>query len=419
MNLIKKRTHKEKNLRRNELKNKMLRGGNRMFDFVTEVDRSILSGSLKMAMTAKGLKEQGIQSFIAGELDVKTAPSLLRSVKELTENGLFGFTLPDDKYLECVASWTNRVRGWKIDPTWVVPAYGTIYSLATAIKAFVPEKGNIIVQPPFYDRYEQAAKRLGRGIVLNPLKRTEDSYEMDLEGLETLMRDPKNGILVLCNPLNPSGKVFNKEELEKVAHLSAITNTIVFADEIFSEVLLEGDRVVPYASIEEGKAFAITTMSLGKSFNMTGLNHANILIPDEDLRKRFKEQRTSDHFGSIDPVGYAATMGAYSDEGYAWLQALNDHIRNNSRIVHEAFENYFPDYQVLRNEGSFVCWIDFRKTGLKGDALSQMLMEKAKFHINEGTEYGPGCEGYVRMNLGSTKHQTEWAMERLIQGLPR
>lgn len=390
-----------------------------MFDFVTEVDREKIGGSLKMAMTAKGLKELGIQSFIAGELDVKTAPSIIRSVRELSEIGLFGFTLPDERYLACIADWVERVRGWKIDPKWIVPAYGTIYSLATAIKAFVPENGNIIVQPPFYDRYEQAAKRLGRGIVLNPLKRTEDSYEMDLEGLKKLMEDSANGILVLCNPLNPSGKVFSREELTKVAKLSKETKTVVFADEIFAEVLLEGDRVVPYASIEEGREYAITTTSLGKAFNMTGLNHANILIPDEDLRKQFKDQRTSDHFGSIDPVGYAATMGAYSDEGYEWLQALNAHIKENSRIVHETFENYFPEYQVLHNEGSFVCWIDLRKTGLKGEALSQMLLDKAKFHINEGTEYGPGCEGYVRMNLGSTKHQTEWAMERLIKGLPR
>ena len=385
-----------------------------MFDFTTEVSRRDM-GSLKMMMAPQILKDQGILTFMAGEMDFATAPALTNAVIECAKNGLFSFTLPDDNYYKHVTWWMKKARSWEVEPDWIVTAYGTIMSVATCIRAFVGPGENIIVQPPFYDRYKQAADRLNRGTVYNPLIRVGDTYEMDFAGLEELMQDKRNRLLVLCNPLNPSGKVFKKADLEKVAALSAKYGVYVFSDEIFSEILLEGDPVTPYASIEAGRKYAITATSLGKAFNLTGVNHANIIIPDDDLREAFRDRRTRDHYGSIDPAAYAATIGAYSEEGYEWLLAMTEVIRENSRIVHEAFENYMQQFSVLKNEASFVCWMDFNATGLKGDALSDLLLNKALFHINEGSEYGPGCGGYARMNLGSTKHQTEWAMDRMIR----
>lgn len=384
-----------------------------MFDFVTAAGTEGL-GTLKMLMTPEILKEKGISSFIAAEMDFGTAPSIRESVIRMAENGLFAFTLPDEAYLRCVTDWVKRARGIEIEPDWIVTAYGTIMSVATCIRAFVGEGENIIVQPPYYARYKQAADRLYRGTVYNPLIRRGDHFEMDLPGLEELMKDPKNRLLILCNPLNPSGQIFSEAELTEVAKLSAKYRTVVFSDEIFAEIVLGVDRPALYASIPEGRKYAITSTSLGKAFSLTGVNHANIIIPDEELRETFKDRRTRDHYGSIDPAAYAATLGAYSDAGYAWLRAVTEVIRENSRIVHEAFENYLPDFPVMKNTGGFTAWIDFRKTGLSGEALSDMLLDRALFHINEGTEYGPGCEGYVRMNLGSTRQQTEAAMERLI-----
>lgn len=385
-----------------------------MFDFTTEVSRTG-RGSLKNMMAPQVLKEQGIQTFMAGELDFPTAPALIESVIECARNGLFGFTLPEEPYLNRVTWWMKKVRSWRIRPEWIVTTYGTIMSVATCIREFVGPGENIIVQPPCYDRYKQAADRLNRGTVWNPLIRVGGSYQMDLAGLETLMQDPRNRLLVVCNPLNPSGQVFSRRELEQVAALSAKYGVYVFSDEIFSEVLLKGEPVVPYGSIEAGRAYAITATSLGKAFNLTGVNHANIIIPDEALRERFTDRRTRDHYGSIDPTAYAAIMGAYTEAGYEWLLAMTDVIRGNAEIVRETFEKDLPMFRMMDCQAGFVCWMDFQSTGLTGERLSDFLLERALFHINEGTEYGPGCGGYVRMNLGSTRHQTEWAMERLVR----
>lgn len=386
------------------------------YDFETIVKRD-RCGSLKEAMTPEAVRRAGFTTFAAGEMDFPTAPALRESVMRLAQNGLFGFTLKDENYLSHVCWWMKEARDWEIRPEWVVTAYGTIFSVATAIRAFVGEGERIIVQPPYYSRYKQAADRLGRETVYNPMIRDGEIYRMDLAGLERLMADPANRLLILCNPHNPSGRVFTREELTEVARLSARYQTIVFCDEIFAEVILGDAKVTPYVSVPEGRAYAITCTSLGKAFNCTGMNHANVIIPDEKLRKCFETQRTRDHYGSIEPCAYAATIGAYSPEGLDWILAMRRVIMGNADYVQNFMKENLPQFPVMRPEGTFVCWIDFSMLGRKGSDLENYLVEKALFHIDPGSGYGNGFETWARMNLGSTAMQTQAAMERLKNAL--
>lgn len=386
------------------------------YDFETIVQRENC-GSLKLSMTPQPLRERGLVSFAAGEMDYPTAPALTEAVIEAARNGLFGFTLKDEHYLSRVCWWMANARDWEIRPEWVTTAYGTIFSVATCIRAFVKEDERIIVQPPYYARYKQAADRLGRETAYNPLKQEDGRYYMDLDGLERLMADSKNRLLILCNPHNPSGRVFTRAELSEVARLSARYGTIVFSDEIFAEIILEGPPATPYASLEEGRSCAITCTSLGKAFNCTGMNHANVIIPDRQLRERFQRQRDRDHYGSIDPCAYAATVGAYTPEGLHWLQAVTEVIRGNSRYVHSYMAEKLPQFPVLRNEGAFVCWIDFSALGRQGEELERYLVEKALFHVDPGSNYGDGNGGFARMNLASTREQIAGGLARLRDAL--
>lgn len=386
------------------------------YDFETIVQRENC-GSLKLSMTPQPLQERGLVSFAAGEMDYPTAPALTEAVIAAARNGLFGFTLKDETYLSHVCWWMRNAREWEIRPEWVATAYGTIFSVATCIRAFVKEGERMIVQPPYYSRYKQAADRLGRQTVYNPLRQEDGRYVMDLAGLERLMADPKNRLLILCNPHNPSGRVFTKAELSEVARLSARYGTIVFSDEIFAEIVLEGAQVTPYASLEGGRSCAITCTSLGKAFNCTGMNHANVIIPDERLRERFQKQRDRDHYGSIDPCAYAATVGAYSPEGLHWLRAVTEVIREHSRYVHTYMEQNLPQFPILHNEGGFVCWIDFSTLGKQGEELERYLMKKALFHIDPGSGYGEGYGGFARMNLASTREQIAGGLARLCEGV--
>ncbi len=384
------------------------------YDFETIVQRENC-GSLKRSMTPRALLERGLVSFAAGEMDYATAPSLTAAVMEAAKNGLFGFTLKDEGYLAQVTWWMREARDWDIRPEWVTTAYGTIFSVATCIRAFVAPDERIIVQPPYYTRYKQAADRLGRETVCNPLRPEGGRYYMDLAGLERQMADRRNRLLILCNPHNPSGRVFTKEELLEVARLSRRYGTIVFSDEIFAEIVLEGAAVTPYASLSEGSPCAITCTSLGKAFNCTGMNHANLIIPDKRLRECFQRQRDRDHYGSIDPCAYAATMGAYSPEGLEWLRAATQEIRGHSAFVHQYMEENLPQFPVMKNEGAFVCWIDFSALAKQGAELERSLVERALFHVDPGSNYGEGYESFARMNLASTRKQLEGALKRLRQ----
>lgn len=388
------------------------------YDFSTIVNRDNI-GSLKNVMTPEVLREKGLVSFAAGEMDYPTCPALNEAVRRVAENGLYGFTLKDSNYLDHVVWWMKNARGWDIARDWVVTAYGTIFTLAICIRAFLKEGERMIVQPPFYSRYKQAADRIGRETVYNPLKLNGSRYEIDLEDLEEKMADPANKLLVLCNPLNPSGTVFTREELRQVGLLSQKYGVYVLSDEIFAEVLLHGDKVTPYVSIEECRDYGITCTSLGKTFNLTGVNHVNVIIPDDELRERFEIQRTSDHYGSIDPCAYAMTVGAYSPEGLDWVNEMCGVVRYNSDYIHEFMRTKLPQFPILDTEASFVCWIDFSSLGLCGEKLENELLEKALFHIDPGTDYGPYHGGWARMNLASTTEQIVAAMDRLYAAFGR
>ena len=370
-------------------------------------------GSLQRVLTPAAITEAGYASFGGAEFDFKTAPCIRRALAAYAENGYYGFTLPDDEYRERVCWWMENARGWQVEPDWTVPVLGTIFSVATCLRMLVGPEDAMIVQPPVYYRYEQAATRLGLRCVHNPLTLDGDRYEMDLEGLERLMADPHNKLLVICNPANPVGRVWSEEELVAVAELSAKYGTVVLSDEIFAEVTFDGHETVPYASLSAGQANAITLTSIGKAFSSTGLNFANAIIPNPELRQRFEGQRTRDHFGSVDPFGRQALVAAYTPEGLAWQRATLPYIAENRRIVGEAIEGAGLGH-VYPTEGTFVCWVCWDGLTLAGEELDRFFEEKALFEVEPGLEYGEGCERFSRINLGATHEQTRMAMERLV-----
>lgn len=388
-----------------------------MYDYDTLVRRG--SGNLKWEITPEALRRRGIQSFAGAEMDFKTAPSVIRSMKETVENGLFGFTLITDEYRQAVVWWMKEMRGCEIDPDWIVPVYGTIFSIATAIRMTTEKGQGMIVQTPVYYRYESAADYLGRKTVYNPLKIENGGFRMDLADLEEKMRDPDNRLLVLCNPQNPIGRVWPEEDLRRVGELSAKYGVTVISDEIFGEMTFDGHTAVPYVSLPEGRANAITVISLGKAFNFTGVNHANVIIPDEELRKRYVAQRNADHYGSMGPLEYAAVMGAYNPEGKAWFEGARDRIGENGRIMREMVEKNFPQAVFYPMEGTSVCWIDWSFLGLKGKDLERFFAEEALVAVEAGTEYGKEYSAFTRINVSSTRVQIAEAAERMRAAVNR
>lgn len=376
-------------------------------------------GSLQRSMTPQAVVDAGITSFGGAEMDFKTAPSIIESVRRFAEGGLYGFTLPQDGYLEAICWWMGHVRSWDVDPSWIVPAQGTIFSVAAVIRMVTEPGDAIIVQPPVYYRYEQAARRLGRRTVYNRLRLVDDRYAMDFEDLERLMSDPRNKVLVVCNPHNPVGRVWEAGNLARIGELAERTGTIVVSDEIFAEMTFDGHVCTPYVSLPACVPTGITLTSIGKAFGTTGLNSANAIIPDPDLRERFTTQRTADHFGSIDPFAYACLKGAYTPEGLAWLEGARSYIAENYAIVRETVGGVLAPARVFPLEGTFVGWVEWRGLGLEGEELERFLTEEALLVAEPGLEYGDECSRFTRINLAAMHDQTRAAMERLVSAVER
>jgi cystathionine beta-lyase len=407
------------------------------YDF--ETIAPCLPGNLKRQWTPEAAERAGFVSFEAAEMDFATAPSIVRSLTELVQNGNFGFNMPTDEYRERICWWMRRVRDWKIAPEWIVPVMGTIFSVATTIRMVLEPGDRIIVPSPGYNRYAQAARRMDLETVTSPMQEKDGRYEIDFADLERCMADPKNKLLILCNPHNPTGRVWTRAELKEIARLSAKYGVYVYSDEIFAEVVFDGRRTIPYCEIDEGRAYAIVCTSLGKTFNFTGVNHANVIIPDEKLRERFVRQRTADHYGSLEPFAYASVMGAYTEEGLDWVQEMLAVVERNRNALAAAFSigeaseiqtDAFPEKKLPKTwigtsekkmlpgelfavEGTYVGWIKWNTPDLKGEALKRFLDEEALVPLELGTEFGEGYDSYTRMNLASTNRQMCMALERL------
>jgi cystathionine beta-lyase len=369
-------------------------------------------GNMKYLVSAKEVRDAGHISYAGAEMEFATAPSILAAMSRCVENGLFGFTLADTPYRDAVRQWMADQRSLTVQNDCIIPTHGTIFSLATTIRMLCGLDDAIIVQPPVYYRYEQAARRLGRRTVYNPLLQDGMDYSMDFAGLGRLMEDRRNKILVVCNPHNPIGRVWSREDLRRVAQLAAQNDVVVFSDEIFAEVVFEGRQCPSYLAIEGAKQHAIAATSLGKTFNFTGVNHANILIADADLRERFVRQRDADHYGSIDPLVYAAVLGAYSPEGAAWKDAMVEYVWANYRLIADFFSRKLPHVKISPPEGSFAIWMDFSGLGIGEEELKVFLIKQALFELDHGRQYG-SQGSYYRMSIAAPRDMIKDSLDRL------
>ena len=362
-----------------------------------------------------GMPEDVLPLWVA-DMDFPTAPAVLERLHALAEHGIFGYTGVKDAYFSAVHNWYAQRFGWETQRSWLVTTPGVVFAIAIAIRAFTQKGDAILIQQPVYYPFANKVTDNDRQLVVNPLVLKNGRYEMDFADLEKKMADPHNKLLVLCNPQNPTGRVFTEEELQTIARLSAKYQVVVYSDEIFAEYTYDGHKTIPYASIEEGQPYAVACTGLGKAFNFTGVNHANLIIPDETLRKRVEQQRTADHYGSIDPLAYVSVTAAYSREGADWLLECRNYMEENKRMLETFAENHKDQVELFQIEGTFVAWMRFKHFVPQTEdpeELTKWLRKAALVDFGPGTEYDPECRSFVRINFGTQHSQMEGALQRL------
>ncbi len=371
--------------------------------------------SLYEACVPPGVRRLGNVSFLGAEPLYPVASVIREAVARMASNGRFGFTLTDDAYRGAVVRWMREARGFAAEPEWIVPTLGTIFSVAVAIRLLTVEGEGVIVTPPVYSRYEQAASRLNRRTVKCPLVLREGRYRMDFPSIGKAMARGDAKLFVLCNPHNPIGQIWDSGDLQRLAFLAGKHRVTVFSDEIFAENSLNG-RVAPsYLSIPGAAGRCIVATSLGKAFGTTGFNHANMLIPDRPLREAFADRRTRDHYGSMDPVAYECLLAAYTPEGLDWLRESNRVIEGNMALVKAFFAQRLPQVPVHGGEGSYLLWMDWSRSFSSEEELTAFLYDEAGLHLDPGSHYGETLR--ARMSLACPRHALEKALASLGRAL--
>ena len=385
-----------------------------MFGFEQPVDRQG-TGNMKGRFLPRTSCGKTPLVLAGAEMDFPIAPVVREALKAFADKGIYGFTLPDGDYLSAVCSWLQIYRSWDVSTEMIVPTLGTVFALSTALRAFTSPGDGVIILFPSYYRHDRAVARNGRRIIPCPLRQENGQYSPDWQLLETLMRQPGHPLLVLCHPHNPTGHVFTASELQALATLARETGTVVFSDEIFADITSPEHPALPFAAFLP--ELTVACVSLGKTFNMTGVNHAHTVIPDPALRERYTVQRNADHFGSIDPFFYQAVLAGYTEAGHDWVTAVRDQVSANADRLRQLLAASCPGVRMSPWEGGYIAWLDFSVAGLTGDEVSARLEKEQAVLVDPGSEYGAGGENCVRLNLATQNINMDEFVARLSEVL--
>lgn len=342
---------------------------------------------------------EGVLPMWVADMDFRTAPAIIDSLQKRVAHGIFGYTRVPDAYYDAVTSWFSRRHGWDIDREWIIYTSGVVPAVSAVIKALTVPGDKVIVQTPVYNCFFSSIRNNGCEIVSNPLRRAADTYEMDFDALERCAADPRAKVMLLCNPHNPAGRVWTPDELTRLGNICLRNGVTVVADEIHCELVYQGFKYTPFASLSDAFLHrSVTCVSPSKAFNIAGLQIANIVAFDNDLRSRIDKAININEVCDVNPFGVAATIAAYN-EGEEWLNQLVDYLHGNYEAMAEFCRRELPEFPITRLEGTYLVWMDCSSLGMSSDALEHALLDDARLWLNAGTMYGAEGEGYMRWNI--------------------
>ena len=384
------------------------------FNFDEEIDRREVP-ALKWHKMVLGA--DGDDLFPAGvaDMDFRVAPAILSAMRERLAHGVFGYEAVPEGLLPSLAAWFETRHGWAIDPAHVLRAPNVLDSLAIAASLFTDPGDGIIVQPPvFFDFYDIIAEN-GREMIANPLILEGGRYEMDFEGLEHLAAESRTRMLFLCNPHNPVGRVWHRDELDRLAGICRRHDVLVVSDEIHADITFAGYPYTPFATVDA--ANSITCISPAKSFNIASCCSSFTVIADEARRRAFQAENSRLTVNKNNAFASVAMTTAYS-EGGPWLEAAIDYIAGNLDLVRTRLAG-LSGVRLIEPEGSFLLWLDFRDLGLTPDDLTAFLRQKAKWAVTRGIAFGPEGAGFARLNIACTRARLAAALDQLEEALRR
>lgn len=360
-------------------------------------------------------EDKDVLPMWVADMDFQTAPCIIEALKKRVEHGIFGYTRVPEEYYEAVISWFHRRHQWQIERNWFIYTSGVVPALSAVIKALANEGDNILTLTPVYNCFFSSIRNNGCKLSSCALKYENNTFSIDYEDLERRAADPKTPLLLLCNPHNPSGRVWTREELQRIGDICIKHNVIVVSDEIHCEIVHPGYKYIPFASIsEEFQKHSVTCISPSKAFNIAGLQIANIIVENSEWRQRIDKAININEVCDVNPFGVIATIAAYN-EGGEWLDELLEYIHANYLFFRDYCEKHFPQFPVAPLEGTYLVWMDCRSFHIPSEQLEEDLMKKSKLWLNAGSMYGKEGEGFMRWNLACPRQFVEDGLKRFAE----
>ena len=384
------------------------------YDFETIIDRSY-SGSSKwniMKETNPDVSNNIVPLSVA-DIDIPLAPEIKEGlIAFLNNNIVLGYTNPTDRYYQAVKNWMFNKHGYEIKKDWTVISNGIVPALFDAVAAYTNKNEGVIIFTPVYYPFYRAIETNERQIIKCSLINQDTNYTIDFDKFESLAKDPNNTMLILCNPHNPISRVWQKDELEKIAKICLDNNLIIVSYEIHQDLIMPGFKHYPIATLNDKIAdITITCTAPSKSFNLAGLQGSNIIIKNPDLKDRFILQQEKRSFHSLNTIAYEATILAYN-KGENWLEEFKLLIHKNYQILVEFIKNHLPKVKVYPLQGTYLAWLDFRDFGYYFKDLEKKMIN-ADLYLDEGYLFGQEGEGFERINIACPTLVLLDALERL------
>ena len=364
--------------------------------------------------------EADIIPLWVADMDFETFPGITEALQRRVAHGIFGYTRVPEAYYEAVCHWFGKRHGWHINREDIIYTSGVVPAVSAVIKALTLPGDQVIVQGPVYNCFFSSIRNNGCEMVSNSLiyNKEELRYEIDFDDLERKLAHERARLMLLCNPHNPGGRVWTRDELTRVAELCRKYGVRVVSDEIHCELTLYDNEYVPFGSLpDELSRGSITCCSPSKAFNTAGLQIANIVCRDAEVRNRIDRAININEVCDVNPFGVIALQAAYSDEGYEWLTQLRKYISANYDLLLERFARELPKCKVMRMEGTYLAWIDCSELHISSDEIEEMLMHENKVWVNAGSMYGAEGAAFIRVNMACTSELLNEGITRIVNGL--
>ena len=384
----------------------------KQYDFDTVIDRHH-TGALKLEVLQERYGRPDLLPLWVADMDFATPDFVVNAMKERMSHPIFGYTVEPSDYWPSVIDWIRSHHQWEVKREWLTFIPGIVKGIGMAINVFLRPDEKVIIQPPVYHPFRLTPEGNHREVVMNPLKENADgTYSMDFDQLAQVA-DEKCRMLILSNPHNPAGMVWDVPTLQRLAHFCHEHHILVISDEIHCDMVLSGHKHHPFASVsDEAAACSITFGAPSKTFNIAGVVSSYAIVPNESIRRTFFDWLTANELNEPTLFAPIATIAAFR-QGEEWRQQMLAYVEQNIDFVSDYLQQHIPAIRALRPQASFLVWLDCRALGLNHEALVDLFVNRAHLALNGGEMFGPGGQGFMRMNVGAPRSVLHQALEQL------